>query len=145
MGHINATDPLSGITASYLGGAGGSRIQFDFQCNTSVPFGEVHFNKLGVEAANGRMVIYAHTSEVCPDREWGQIRGGSVFLLILSVGFVAYFAIGTIVVYVISGSVSLPNEGLWGEIGESLVTGVMFIVTCGKGGSSGTTGNYDTI
>jgi hypothetical protein len=144
MGHINTSNALSGITALYAGGANGYSIQFDFQCNESVPFGEVHFNVLGQENVTHAITVWAHTHEVCPDREWGQIRGGSVFLLIVFTLFIGYFVIGTIVLYVANGTVALPNEGFWDEFGSSLAAGVGCIFSCGKGASAGT-GNYDAI
>jgi hypothetical protein len=144
MGHVSRSDPTAGITARYAGGAENYSIQFDFQCNESVPFGEVHFDTVGRETTEQLIVIWAHTHEVCPDREWGQIKGGSVFLLIVVVGFIAYFVIGTLVMYVLTGTVTLPNEGLWTEFGSSLATAVTFIVTCGKG-QSAAGGSYDTI
>jgi hypothetical protein len=144
MGHIDRANALSGITALYRGGAENYSIQFDFQCNESVPFGEVHFEQLGRETAAQRITIWAHTHEVCPDREWGQIKGGSVFLTIVIVGFIGYFVIGTLVMYILTGTVTLPNEGFWTEFGSSLATSVTFLVTCGKG-QSAAGGSYDTI
>jgi hypothetical protein len=144
MGHIDRTNPLSGITARYAGGAENYSIQFDFQCNDSVPFGEVHFETLGRETTSQSITIWAHTHEVCPDREWGQIKGGAVFLLIVFCAFIAYFVIGTLVMYVRTGTVTLPNEGIWTEFGSCLADAVAFIVTCGKG-QSAAGGTYDTI
>jgi uncharacterized membrane protein YraQ (UPF0718 family) len=144
MGHISRTDPLSGITARYRGGANNYSIQFDFQCDDTLPYGEVQFNQLGNETVNRAIVVYAHTHEVCPDREWGQIMGGSIFLVIVIALVIGYFAIGTLVMYIRGGTVALPNEGFWGEVGDSLAAGAGFFCSCGKGAPAAT-GTYENI
>jgi hypothetical protein len=141
---LNRSNDLAGIKAVYGGGAPGYSFQVDWQCNASVPFGTVYFNHLvrdihsslfGVESHN--ITLWAHTHEVCPGREWGQLRGGTVFLLIVGVLFFAYFVLGTLIKYVVTGSVSFLNEGFWSEVSDSLTAGAVFIVTCGKGSSGG--------
>jgi hypothetical protein len=96
MTHINLSDPLSGITAKYLGGPSGYSIEFDFQCNEDVPFGEVSFDRVGEERGEA-IKVQAHTPEVCPGREWGQIRVGAAFILTVTLFFLGYFVIGTLV------------------------------------------------
>jgi hypothetical protein len=145
MGHINNTDPTSGITAAYGGGAAGYQVQFDFQCNESVPSGQVHFPTMGRHNASNYVTVFVHTKEVCPGSEWGEIRGGAYFLIVVASVFVLYFVIGTLIHFIITGSVSLLNEDFWTEVSASLSTGALSLVTCGKGQVGGGGGTYNDI
>jgi predicted small integral membrane protein len=138
MGFINPFDHMSGIWAFYGGGAGGYTARLSFQCNRTVKYGEIalfhladEFPLFGQHFAN----LYLHTPEVCPGRGVGEVRGGAIFLTIVSAAFIAYFVLGTLILFIVHGTVSLPNESFWQEVGESLTAAIMFLVCCGKGQS----------
>jgi hypothetical protein len=131
---LNHTNELAGIKAAYGGGAPGYAVQVDWQCNDSVEFGTVYFNHYVREESNNHsIVLWAHTHEVCPGREWGQVRPGAVFLVIVGVAFFGFFVLGTFVKYIVTGEVSFIFDGFWSEVSDSLTAAVTFLVTCGKG------------
>jgi hypothetical protein len=144
MGHINNSDPNSGITAAYGGGAAGYQVQFDFQCDEAIAAGTLHFPTIGRQNATNYVTVFVHSKEVCPGSEWGEIKGGGYFLIIIASVFVLYFVIGTLINYIITGSVSLLNEEFWTEVSASLSTGALSLVTCGKGQVGGG-GTYNDI
>jgi hypothetical protein len=139
---ISMINPLSGISATYDGGAGGASVQFDFQCNRSVLFGQVWIHPLAIEDEDHTIVVWAHTPEVCPGNEWGQIRPGACVILVFLVLFIVYFVAGTLVMFVLHGSVDLPQARFWEEVGASLWTAVLFLISCGKT-SAPATATYD--
>jgi hypothetical protein len=134
---LNRSNELAGIKAVYGGGAPSYSVQVDWQCNSTVAYGTVYFNHFVPENASHHITLWAHTHEVCPDQEWGQIQGGAIFLLIVGVLFFVYFVLGTLIKYAVTGSVSLLNDGFWSEVSDSLTTGMLFLVTCGRGSSGG--------
>jgi hypothetical protein len=146
---LNHTNELAGIKAVYGGGADDYSVQVDWQCNDSVEYGTVYFNHIVTENLSKRIVLWAHTHEVCPDSEWGQVRPGAVFLLIVGLAFFVVFVLGTLVKYVVTGAVSLLFDNFWSEVSDSLTTAVVFLVTCGKGqsvaGGGGGKAQYNDI
>jgi hypothetical protein len=68
------------------------------------------------------------------------VRPGTRFLLIVIGVFFAYFVIGTLAKYAITGSLGFLNKDFWSEVGDSLSTGVLFLVTFGKSQSGGGSG-----
>ena len=68
--------------------------------------------------------------------------GGAIFLIALSVLFVGYFGIGTLVMYISSGSIAVPFDSFWTEFYECIETAIVFIFTCGKSRAVTT---YDNI
>jgi hypothetical protein len=145
MGFVNPFDHMAGVWARYGGGAGGYTASLNFQCNRTVKYGDVVMFHLaeefplidfrGVVQAH-IATVYLHTPEVCPGPP-GTVRGGAIFLTIVSAAFVAYFVLGTLILFIVHGTVSLPNDGFWQEVGESLTGAVTFLVCCGKGQSGG--------
>jgi hypothetical protein len=137
---LNHTNELAGIKAAYGGGAGGYSVQVDWQCNDSVEYGTVYFNHFVRENESKRIVLWAHTHEVCPLSDWGQIRPGAVFLLIMAIVFFVYFVVGTFAKYVVTGNVSFLFEDFWSEVSDSLTEAVTFIVRCGMSSAGGGVG-----
>jgi hypothetical protein len=151
---LNHTNEMAGIKAAYGGAVPGFSVQVDWQCNDSVAFGTVYFNhvvreRYTLENDTRRIILWAHTHEVCPGREWGQVRPGGVFLAIVGVAFFGYFVLGTLIKYIVTGEVSFLFDGFWSEVSDSLTAAVVFLVTCGKGTAGatggGTGGSYNDI
>jgi len=140
MSVYNESDPYSGISVNYDGGYGGYEIHFNYQCNLSVPVGEINFDETGVQTRQNSIVIFAHTQEICPIAKRDAVSFGGVFLFVILFGISLYFFIG-LILNLLTGIVSIPNEGFWIEFKNCIVDGVIFVFTCGKGSS----GNYSTI
>lgn len=152
---VNELEPTWGLTANYLGGAPIQGETYNthlfFVCNETSAFGVFHVEPIGYESAEHAIYMLIHTREVCPTDEWGQISGGSWFLIVVAVAALVYFGVGTLLTFAISGGVALPNEELWTELHGYFVAGVQFVFTCGGkvgGGLLNTaslTSNYSAI
>ncbi|KAH0790860.1 hypothetical protein GPJ56_005281 [Histomonas meleagridis] len=60
------------------------------------------------------------------------VSGGSVFLIILFIGFIGYFVLFVLIGYIRNGTVEIPHYEFWHELGNCILTGFLFLVTCGK-------------
>jgi hypothetical protein len=148
MNWINDSHPSWGMRVRYSGGAANHSMEFHYHCDPNTKPGEFDLYDLGDETfyLNGQrrlITIHAHSIEICLEADWGQVNGGSIFLFIV-VGFLLfYFGVGTLVLYFLNGSVSIPNESFWLEIYDSIATALVTIFTLGKGVPSGP--QYDRI
>ena len=141
---VNSSNILAGLTANYNGGAEKTEVHFQFQCNYSVPYGEITFDETGVETRNRTPVIYAHTRHACPNHNNDtRVGGGGIFLMIVFSAIVAYVALGSLAMFVITGRVALPFAEFWSEVGKSIV--YVFTLLTGRAGGSNETVSYDKI
>lgn len=138
-------DLYGGVTVNYDGGLYGSEVHFNFFCDETLRENELLLKPIDIAPPPGKIhAITFLTSNVCPSipMTLRQTTGGAYFLLILAVAFVGYFGIGTFVMYVLTGGISVPFESFWTEFFECVTTAVVFIFTCGK---SRTIAAYDNI
>ena len=143
---VNTSNPMAGITVNYDGGAEKSETHFLFQCNYSIPYGEIEFDETGTETPQHAIVLFAHTRAVCPDETHDTVvGGGGIFLVIVFGAAVGYFALGTLVMFIITGRVEVPFGGFWMEVAESIKTAVVFIFTLGRGTTPKADVSYDKI
>ena len=135
------TNEYAGISANYEGGAGKYQIHFNFQCNETIPYGNIEFDETGVETPGHVMVVFAHTRHVCPG-DAKPSSGGGIFLIIVFSLIVGYFGVGTLIVYVIKGVVELPFQAFWTEVWLSLT---YIASTCKPPASNTGAVSYDKI
>ena len=142
---VNTSNIMAGLIANYNGGAQNSEIHFQFQCNYSVPYGEITFDETGVETRSHIPIIYAHTRHACPNHNNDtKMSGGGIFLLVVFGLAVAYFGVGTLIVFIVTGSVAIPFEAFWAGVGQDIVYAVTFIFTCAKASPTDAV-SYDKI
>ncbi|KAH0794263.1 hypothetical protein GPJ56_001866 [Histomonas meleagridis] len=130
----------SGIAVNYEGGYGGYETHFIFQCNLSIPSDQVNFDQAARLTPQKVVVIFAHTSMVCPkegqwvgpDQKSARVSGGAVFLIIIFIGVVLYFSVFVILGVVRENKVEFPHYTFWKEVGCCIATGAIFLATCGK-------------
>ncbi|OHT17573.1 hypothetical protein TRFO_00819 [Tritrichomonas foetus] len=140
---VSKTDPYAGLTVNYDGGLYGSETHFNFFCKEDLPADEIEFEQVGILNPPGKVpVIHVLSSQVCPNGSGRSTTGGAYFLIVLAVVFIAYFGIGTLIMYVWMGSITIPNENFWTEFFQCVTTAVVFIFTCGR---SRTAAAYDNI
>ncbi|KAH0788567.1 hypothetical protein GPJ56_007249 [Histomonas meleagridis] len=51
-----------------------------------------------------------------------KVSGGSVFLLIVFLIFVLYLSVGTLLGFILKGTIALPNEEFWSSVGDAILT-----------------------
>lgn len=145
MNVLSKTDPYAGVTVNYDGGLHGSEVHFNFFCDESLSDDQMVIKPIDISTPPGKVhAITVMTSQVCPyvPMTLRKATPGAYFLIALGIAFVAYFGIGTLIMYVISGGISVPFEPFWVEFFECVSTAVVFIFTCGK---SRTVAAYDNI
>lgn len=99
--------------------------------------------------------FYVYAKQACPidagggddddSGEKNKVTGGAIFLIILSIAIVFYFAIGMIIIYVKEGVIRIPNEAFWKSFGECVVIGAKYIFTCGKKSEVLLQTNYENL
>jgi hypothetical protein len=67
------------------------------------------------------------------ESDFGGSKGGAIFLLIVFLFAFLYFGLGTFILYISRGTVSVPNEEFWLEAWESFLTPFLSI---GSGGTA---------
>jgi hypothetical protein len=124
-----------GINANYEGGAEKQEVHVLFLCNHSVPAHRIDFDKIGVQYPGNAIVLFAHTPDVCPGMVWSRTAGGAIFLVIVACATLLYFGLGTFIMYLITGSVTIPQESFWMEAWASLIEPFVLVITLiwGKG------------
>jgi hypothetical protein len=128
---IDSQRKADGIVAGYQGGAGGLNVAFEFVCVPDLEPTELILHEIGDQTGQN-ISITAWTSRVCREDDWGQLKGGSIFLFVV-IGFVLlYVGVGTLGKWLIGGYVEVLNEGFWMEVWASLVTALKFIFSCGR-------------
>jgi hypothetical protein len=150
FGFINISDPLTGLQVSYAGGVLGSTTTVHYHCDPEGMFGVIMFpasgsenSQFGPQGYPRHIVVMAHTRELCEEIEWGELHGGAVFLLLLFGGCILYFGFGPLGIFLGTGALSIPNEGFWLALWDSVYTAIQFIVTCGKSANAGPV--YDRV
>jgi hypothetical protein len=134
MGFLDPSVKYSGVWAHYSGGADDYRVTFHFYCDLNLKRGDLELYTVGQQDRN-HVTVHAHTLRMCTEAGYGQLNGGAVFLLIVVIASLLYFGCGTIVIFFLEGTVSVPNEAFWVEVWDSIVTALTFIFSCGKEGS----------
>jgi hypothetical protein len=135
---INPTMDWSGVNVSYQGGAGNYSIEFHYHCDTSVPYGSFKYAMIGDQGRSSlsgfmpRIAIHVHTREVCMESDFGDSKGGAIFLLVIFLFALLYFGLGTFIIYFLHGAVSVPNEDFWLEVWDSFTYPILAIVGGGK-------------
>jgi len=157
--HFNG-DFVDGVVAEIKGGYSNYVTTIHILCNESVPANTIDFGDIGAERTNfKRITLYGHSSDICPKQQgttplpsevptrsyhphpssgtpigpgMGAVTGGSVFLLILLLGFGIYFFGGLIISFLKNGQFSVPNSDFWLNFTTYVATGAVFVFTCGK-------------
>ena len=134
-----------GVSVNYEGGYAGYEIHFNFQCNRSVPIGQITFDETGTKTPQNVMIVYAHTQIVCPAtaNTHEDATTGAIFLTITISSVIIYLIIGILITFFTTGQVSLPNSSFWIEFYECLKTGSAYVISCGK--TTSLAMSYDTI
>jgi hypothetical protein len=130
MSHLSQDDIISGIVAEYNGGVEGIVTIFEFQCSSYLPFGILEWGSVADQETNA-IRFYIYTREVCQESDWGQINGGSIFILGLYWIILGYLGGGTFLNWIFMNKVQVPNEGFWGEVYMVLSIAIQWIVTGG--------------
>jgi hypothetical protein len=117
-----------------LGSVQGTATEVHFFHNESLKDepGKAVFDKVGVRSPQGSVVLFAETSgysgEPVPIR--GGITGGTWFLLIVAVAFLAYFVFGVLLSFVFKREVEVPAAEFWSELWLSFVVALRFLFLC---------------
>lgn len=131
---VDDDNHMAGVAVNYDGGYGKYETHVIFQCNTSVPKNTVHLAETGAQGRQNVVVLYGHTPDVCPQPGYGKkpVSGGAVFLLIIILIIVLYFGLGTVIKFITTGTISLPNEEFWSQFWNCIKATVLFLVKCEK-------------
>jgi hypothetical protein len=119
------------VLVQYKGGVNGLTTALEFHCDHAIELGVIRWEEIADQVGNV-LTIHLYTKEVCKKAEWGQIKGGSVFLLLVYLFVLLYFGLGSFVKWFLTGNVDLLNEEFWAEVWGSLAGAVKFIVSCGS-------------
>ena len=160
-----------GVVATYGGGYSGYQTTMHFLCNPDIPEDEVDLDDVGYETSMHTVHIFAHTSMVCPKKKGptplptlppgpqptqspqptlipipsnNSSTFGGIFLFTLISGSILYLTFGIFIIFITTGTFNLPNESFWDEFRECLLTGLAFVISCGKSTTLGAA-SYDTI
>lgn len=131
---IDDDNHMAGVAVNYDGGYGKYETHVLFQCNYSVPKHTIVFDEVGAQGRSNVVVLYGHTPDVCPQSGYGKksITGGSTFLFLLLIVIVFYFGLGTIIKFITTGAISIPNEEFWSSFWKSVTSTALFLFKCEK-------------
>ncbi|KAH0791536.1 hypothetical protein GPJ56_004523 [Histomonas meleagridis] len=106
----------------YYGGYGGYSTKVIIECNRSIENNKLLMDEKGFEE-NRMITLYGYSNAFCPKEDTNNHKtsGGSVFLFILYLIAIGYFGVGTLVVYLRTKQVDIPNKQFWSEVGESIM------------------------
>ena len=95
------------------------------------------------QSSDAMFQIRALSNAFCKGKGKSGITGGAIFLIIVAVGFLLYFSVGTLVVFLTTGFIKIPNSEFWFLFGECIKDGFLFLATCGRQGPL--RNEYDSI
>jgi hypothetical protein len=144
---INESLDTSGLNVSYQGGAGNHSVQFFYHCEPDLGPGEIELGLVGDDTVNATgvgprsLIIHVQTVEACgkapgPEPEplplVVALSPGAVSLVVFAGLLLLYFGLGTLVVYALHGTLSVPNKDFWLEVYDSIAAALNFIISCGR-------------
>jgi hypothetical protein len=123
-----------GVVARYGGGFGGYTLNIQFECNWSIPDGQVVFDPVGFLTPPAYLVLDVHSRMVCPNysHNINRLSVGSVFMTIAMLAFVLYMSLGIAGGFIANRVVAFPHAEFWGRTANSITMAAVFVVTCGQ-------------
>lgn len=138
------TDPFFGVDISYGGGYSKFHFLLHIHCDSQIE--HITYSEVGRIIDNmTEITVYldAFSSHVCLMEHYYSITFGGIFLFILFTFSIFYFFLGVIFSLKKAGEPTLPNSEFWNGLLTNVVTGFLFIFSCGKNSSG--LANYNSI
>jgi hypothetical protein len=146
IGLARVDGPLWGVVAHYKGGAGNYSANITFMCVRGYMPGQMAIDQVAHQftgmGAQRIVDFFVFTGNVCPgfNDQINRIKGGSIFLLIVSELFLIYFGFGMLFMFIFKKRVALPFQDFAEAFWDCLVTAILFLVCCGRKPASGGVG-----
>lgn len=111
-------DPRYGITLNYTdavfdGGYGGFTSSFSLKCGT-----RSYIDEYATEPDGRTLYMTLYSPMFCFSS--ATISGGSVFMMIILLGFICYVSFGIVINFILEGSIEFPNSDFWDSVVSSI-------------------------